>query len=77
MKFLNPVAELQDMSEVFNNSSGRFTKKIHSGNKEDSINEPGNNDPFPEFMLRNETMGFSPGLDAYYNFFKQELILRW
>jgi hypothetical protein len=33
LKLLNPVAELHDMCEIFNDSGGGFSKEIHGRNE--------------------------------------------
>ncbi len=73
---MDPIAELQDVGEIFDNSRSRFAKKIHGCYKKNGINDTGDNNPFPQLVLQNKTMGFTPGLDVYYYFFKQDLILK-
>ena len=55
--------------------SGRATEKIHTYYEQKSINDPRNNDPFPELVLLDESVHFRKGLDCYDNFFEQILNL--
>ena len=75
MKLLYPVAKSCGGREIFNNSRGGFTKKIHANSKEKSINNSRNDDPLPKFMSDNKTMSLEIGLDGDYDFFKQDINL--
>jgi len=75
LKFLYPATEPGRRSEVFDNSRSRLTKKIHTGSKQQSINNSRDDDPLPKFMSDNKAVGFEIGLDSYYDFFQQDINL--
>jgi len=47
MELLRPLAEMQEMCDVFNDDRGRFSKEIHTRHKQCSIDQPRYQYPFP------------------------------
>ena len=72
---MNPSIKSRSMCKIFDNSRGRFTEEVHADYKEDGIDKPWNDNPFPQFMFYDKTVGFQIGLDGYYYFLQQGINL--
>lgn len=73
--FLKPGLNTQFAADPGDDPIGRLPEDEHANDKEEGIYNTGDDDPAEQPVLFNEPLGFSPGLDCYYDFFEQSLNL--
>jgi hypothetical protein len=61
-----------ELAQPVNGGGGGLYEKIHAYRKKDGIDDPGYQDPFPQFVFGDKGMSLGVGLESYDYFLKQD-----